>query len=180
MKSIYLFILVSFAIMYAHPLKKSEQNNGKEIPQSFILNDGIVGVYEPTTRKCPKLNNGYNRYCEEDISQFEIIKGGAYASYDNNKLSFLVWVPKFLKSHKHVNKLNLTTNGEYIFSLLNKVKLKQDIILEESKKENFVVKIKFLDQDNGIYTFGYNDNLLIMHFKRISKSNDKYNRFYRK
>jgi len=167
-----IFILIS--LLWGYTLIHAQENL-----KNTIGKQSLVGLYEPTKRECPKLKI-YNKYCEESISQFEIVKGGVYADFDDTKFGFIVWVTRFIKSDKLVDKLNLTVNGEYIIALSDdNIKPNQTIILEEMKEEDFIAKIEFLDFHRGIYTLKYKNSLTTIHFKRISKEEDKYSRYYR-
>jgi len=166
MKKIFLFLLLISTLVSANEVKSSQ--------------DSIIGMYEPTKRKCAEHRTP-NLHCKEAITQFEFIRGGKFSSAGYGGLEFVVWSPRLHKNSESVDRSVLVANSVYIVSDLNdSVKINKIIILEEDNKNDYIAKVQFLDLNRGIYTYGYKNNLSIIDFRRISKAEDKYTRYYPK
>jgi len=170
MKKIFVFSLLIFTILYAN----KEKSIAKDSQSS------IIGIYEPTKRKCADYKTP-NLHCKEAISQFEFIRGGKFSGGGYSGLEFVVWSPRLHKKNESVDKSVLVANTVYIASYLNDIiKENETIILEDDNENNYIAKVQFLDPNKGIYTYGYKNHLSIIYFKRISKEEDKYIRSYPK
>ena len=164
MKKIFLFLLLISTILSANEVKSSQ--------------DSIIGIYEPIKRKCAKHRTP-NLHCKEAITQLEFIRGGRFSGGGYGGLEFVVWSPRLHKKSESVEKSVLVANSVYIASPLDDIiEINKTIILEDDN--NYIAKVQFLDLNKGIYTYGYKNNLSIIYFKRISKAEDKYTRYYPK